>query len=96
MRDDRIRFSSIGKWWHKNEEIDIVALNEENKEIYFGEAKWSRKSVGVDILDDLKRKAALVDWNIGKRKEHFILFSRSGFTDALIESSKREDLLLIP
>lgn len=94
MKEGRIKFSSIGRWWQKNEEIDIVGLNEEDKEIYFGEAKWSRKPVGIDVLDDLKRKAALVDWNKEKRKEHFMLFSRSGFTDAVIKTAFREGVIL--
>lgn len=94
MKAGEIQFSSIGRWWQKNEEIDVVALDEENKGIYFGEAKWSRKLVGVDILDDLKRKAALVDWNREKRKDNFMLFSRSGFTDALKEKAKKEGVLL--
>ena len=94
MREGSIWFSSIGRWWQKNEEIDIVALNEENREIYFGEAKWSRKPVGIDILDDLKRKAVLVEWYRGKRKEHFMLFSRSGFTDAVKDRAKKEGVFL--
>jgi len=94
MREGSIWFSSIGRWWQKNEEIDIVALNEENKEIYFGEAKWSRKPVGIDILDDLKRKAVIVEWYREKRKEHFMLFSRSGFTDAVKDRAKKEGVFL--
>ncbi len=95
MKNGTIRFTSIGRWWRKKEEIDVVALDDEQKEIYFGEAKWSNKPVGTDIMDELKRKAALVDWNPGKRKEHFILFSKSGFTDALRKTAKKEDALLI-
>ena len=95
MSEGRIRFSSIGRWWQKNEEIDLVAVDEENKGIYFGEAKWSKKPVGVDILDGLKRKAALVEWNKAKRKETYMLFSRTGFTDALRERADKEAVLLI-
>jgi AAA+ ATPase superfamily predicted ATPase len=95
MREGRIRVSSIGRWWQKNEEIDLVAIDEEHKEIYFGEAKWSRKPVGIDILDALKRKAALVEWNRGKRKETYMLFARTGFTDALRERANKESVLLI-
>ena len=95
MREGKMRFTSIGRWWQKNEEIDIVALDEENKEIYFGEVKWSRKPVGVDILEQLQSKAKMVDWNTGKRKEHFILFSRSGFTHGLKERAEKEGILLI-
>lgn len=65
------------------------------KEIYLGEARWSKKPVGVDILAQFRKKAALVEWNTGKRKENFILFSRSGFTDTLRGQAKEEDVLLI-
>jgi len=95
MRSGSIRFSSIGRWWHKNEEIDIVAFDEEAMEIYFGEVKWSTKPVGIDILEALKRKAPLVKWNAEKRKEHYMLFSRSGFTDALKKKARKEGFLLV-
>ena len=95
MREGKIQFTSIGRWWHKNEEIDIVALDEENKEIYLGEVKWSKKPVGVDILEQLQSKANLVDWNKGKRRVRFILFSRSGFTHGLKLRAEKEGALLI-
>ncbi len=28
-------FTKIGRWWYKDKEIDLVVLNEEEKEIYF-------------------------------------------------------------
>jgi len=51
--------------------------------------------VGVDIFDDLKRKSALVKWNKDKRREHFMLFSKSGFTDVLKDRARNEGTLLI-
>ncbi|MGL5901488.1 MAG: ATP-binding protein, partial [Cetobacterium sp.] len=41
MYDNQIPFAirNLGRWWDKNEEIDIVALGED--EILFGECKWS-------------------------------------------------------
>jgi uncharacterized protein len=95
-----IRFSSIGRWWLRNEEIDIVALDEERAEIYLGEVKWSRKPVGIDILERLREKAQLVEWKgsplKGKiRQVHYMLFSRSGFTDALLARARDESVLLI-
>lgn len=47
----------IGRWWDREEEIDIVALNEERKEILFGEVKWTKRPVGVNIYEELRRKA---------------------------------------
>ena len=56
------RFTKIGRWWHKNEEIDLVALNEGEKKALFVEVKWKdlseREARGV--LRDLERKAELL------------------------------------
>ena len=66
-------FRKISRWWHKGEEIDVLALNEEGKEIAFIECKWQevdRKRSG-HILADLKRKAAFVKWHNDKRREFY-------------------------
>ncbi len=56
------RFTKIGRWWHKGEEIDLVALNERKKEALFVEVKWKdlseREAMG--IVEDLERKAEVV------------------------------------
>ncbi|ASJ16233.1 ATPase [Thermococcus chitonophagus] len=56
------RFTKIGRWWHKNEEIDVVALNEREKKALFVEVKWkeldAREVKG--IFKDLERKAELL------------------------------------
>ncbi len=36
------KFTKIGKWWHRDKEIDIVAVNEKEKKALFIEAKWSK------------------------------------------------------
>jgi AAA+ ATPase superfamily predicted ATPase len=87
-------FQKIGSWWDKKEEIDLVALNEETKEILFGEVKWQNKKIGQNILKELKRKAEKVDWYKGKRKEYFCLFSKSGFTSQMKKLTKKEKIFL--
>jgi len=56
------RFTKIGRWWRKGEEIDLVALNEREKKVLFVEVKWKdlsgRKARGV--LKELERKSELV------------------------------------
>jgi AAA+ ATPase superfamily predicted ATPase len=89
-----MKFNKVGRWWTKDAEIDVVGLNEDCDEILFGEAKWSSKKVGVDLLEDLKRKAGLVQWGSPGRKVHYALFSRSGFTDNLVKLAKKEKILL--
>lgn len=88
-------FERIGRWWENEKEIDIVGLNNESKEIVFGECKWSEKPIGVNIYEDLLKKAADVQWNRGKRKEYYILFSKSGFTEGMIESAKKNKIFLV-
>lgn len=95
MKDGLIQYTSIGKWWSKDEEIDIVALDEETKTAYFGECKWSNKKVGDDIYQNLIKKSRLVDWHKDKRKDRFILFSKNGFTSRMIEIAKKENVLLV-
>ncbi len=67
-----IKFDKIGKWWYKDSEIDIVALNNLNNEIIFFECKWKTLSdYDVNnILLKLKDKAKNVKWK-NSRKEKF-------------------------
>ena len=53
------RFTKIGKWWHKNEEIDIVALNGEKRNTLFVEVKWRnlKEKEAKTMLKNLERKA---------------------------------------
>jgi len=95
VKDGRMHYSLIGKWWSKDEEVDLVALDEETKTIYFGECKWSTKRVGEDAYKDLLRKSQLLDWHKAKRKEKFLLFSKSGFTQKMLDIAKKEGVLLI-
>ncbi|MGB9722183.1 MAG: ATP-binding protein [bacterium] len=87
-------FSTIGKWWNKNEEIDIVGLNPEMNAILFGEVKWSNKPVGLDIYENLKKKAKNVIWGKKQRKEYYVLFSKSGFTDSMLSLARKEKVRL--
>jgi len=69
--------TKIGRWWHKDKEIDIVALNDNTKEILFCECKWKNKVNAEKVLAELKEKAQHVQWNNQKRKEHYAIFAKS-------------------
>jgi len=70
--------TSIGKWWHKEEEIDIVALNEETSEILFCEVKWTDlgKPKAERLLSSLIAKAESMDWRTGERNEYYGIIAR--------------------
>ncbi len=91
------RLSKIGRWWGNDpakpaggnrEEIDIVGFNEDTNDIFFAECKWSNSKTDIGVYNELKRKARLVEWRNAVRKEHFAIFSRSGFTRALDDAAK--------
>jgi AAA+ ATPase superfamily predicted ATPase len=90
-----LRFDKVGRWWSREAEIDIVATNDDDDAILFGEVKWSSRKVGTDILEELKKKATLVDWGTGRRKEQYVLFSRKGFTQDMIKTGKKEGVYLV-
>ncbi len=89
-----MKVQELGRWWDKNEEIDLVALNAETNEILFGEVKWSKKPVGTDIYSRLKEKSPFVDWGKQRRQERYCLFSKSGFTPEMIKIAKNENVYL--
>lgn len=76
-------YTDVGRWWYGEDEIDIVALDESDDRIFFGECKWTSDPVGHGLVDDLREKATNVRWGPSTREEHFALFSKSGFTPGL-------------
>ena len=90
-----LRFNKVGRWWSRNDEIDVVALNEDDGIVLFGEVKWSRKKVGSDILSELKEKAEKVPLPDRYRTRYLVLFSRKGFTADLKRIAREEGVLLV-
>ena len=78
------RFDRIGKWWHRDKEIDLVALNEKSREILFIECKWKDMS-----LRDAKRELIKLE----EKSEH-VLWDSNRKDFGLIAKSidKKEDL----
>ena len=91
-----LQFNKLGRWWNSKEEIDIVAFDSTGDSIIFAECKYRTQPTDVDVFYDILRKKEFVLWNKENRKENFVIFSISGFTDRLTELAKgRNDLLLI-
>ena len=77
IRNKLMDFSKIGRWWYKDKEIDIVALNEKTKEILFGECKWQSRVNAEKVISKLAGKAEHVEWENEKRKEIYAVFAKS-------------------
>lgn len=72
-----LEYSKAHKWWHKDKEIDVIALNEKTKEILFCECKWRSRVNAKKIIKGLLEKSRFVHWNNEKRKENFAIFAKS-------------------
>lgn len=90
-------FDKLGRWWNSQEEIDLVGIDSNGKDIIFGECKfYTNKLMDSKTYYRLKEKAKLVEWNKENRTEKYILFSINGYTDELKKLAKtRDDLILV-
>lgn len=68
------RFTTIGKWWKKETEIDLIAFDKSNRNALFCEVKWKHLSEreALSIIEDLKKKSKKVD---GKWNENYCLIA---------------------
>ena len=92
-----ILFTSIGRWWgtnpatHGQEEIDLVA--KDGKDYIFGECKWRNEKLDLPVLRELKTKADIFSTN--RNNTYYVLFSKSGFTDAVINEAKSDSNIML-
>lgn len=92
-----ILFTSIGRWWgtnpanHRQEEIDLVA--KDGKTYIFGECKWRKEKLDLPVLNELKGKADIFSQN--RTGTYYILFSKSGFTDAVEKEAEKDSCILL-
>ena len=77
IRRGKLGYDKVGKWWFRDAEIDLVALNSEKKEALFVECKWQDNVVVGEVLAKLKEKAAYLKWKNEDRKQVYAIFARS-------------------
>ena len=82
----------LGRYWDKNIEIDIMALDGEEKNVLLGEIKWQKKPVGIRTLEELREKAQKLKV-LSDSRNYLLLISKSGFTRGLQEMADESVLL---
>lgn len=92
-----IMFGKIGRWWggnpvlKKQEEIDIMAISTDN-DVIFGECKWTKDLINIEILENLIRRGELFSY----KNKYYYLFSKNGFTNDCIKlAEKNKNISLI-
>ncbi len=92
-----ILFTSIGRWWGTNPadriqvEIDLIA--KDNKDYLICECKWRNEKLDIGVLKKLQEKADL--FTKVRNETWYVLFSKSGFTDAVFEAAKQDDRIIL-
>ena len=94
--------SRIGSYWLNDfdgdTEIDVMAIDHQNKRIFAGECKYHAKPVDVSVYFALKKK---VDGAAEIRKAYqgydviFGVFSKSSFTQSMLDTAKDNTGLLL-
>ena len=104
------RATKVGEWWgnalnelrregtRTSEQVDVVGLRGATVSLV-GECKWTRRSLGLDVLEDLERYKipAMRQAKLRLARElAIVLFSKSGFSASLIRAAEdRDDLHLV-
>jgi hypothetical protein len=72
---------TVGSHWAPDAQVDVVAINWQDKAILLGECKWGAGLVSRSVVRELVDKTPKVtpgsDWQV-----HYAFFAREGFTDA--------------
>lgn len=85
------RVGALGVWWRANDELDIVG-HDAGRVTLAGEVKWNNDPVGLETLQTLQRRVALLS-NVAPDCQ-LVLFSRSGFTSAVQAAASPYTLLV--
>ena len=94
--------SRIGSYWLNDRdgdtEIDLMAVDHQNKRVFLGECKYHAKPVDAPVYFALKEKLAASP-EIGKAFPGYDvvcgLFSKSGFTQRMLDVARESGLVLI-
>lgn len=90
-------FTSIGRWWGTNPvtrsqiEIDIIA--NDRKEYLIGECKWRNEKLDLQVFQELKEKADV--FNKNRDNTWYVLFSKTGFTQAIMEEALKDSKIIL-
>lgn len=89
IKNKKIDFEDCGKWWGEGEEIDLVLKTKSGA--IFIECKFKEKKIGLDCFEELKKKSLKCS---AGGKFSYIIISKSGFEQNLIDKKISELLLL--
>ena len=85
----------IGSWWDRHTEIDVVAVSDADGAVLVGECKWWDSPVGMNVLEELRRKAMLLPLEGRWTHVWYALWSKAGYTPEVQALAGEEGVLLM-
>lgn len=78
------RFTKIGRWWNKTDELDVMATDQRKENFLLGECKYKGNSFTISDLTQMKAKFTPKSKN---SQVYYWLFSKSGFTNEVVRAA---------
>ena len=87
------RARAVGRWWDRQDEIDVMAVDNASDAAIVGECKFRNAPVDRSVLNLLRDRAART--GIGQRT--YLLFSLGGFDQSLVDdaAASQSDVQLV-
>lgn len=89
----------VGKWWGTNPskreetDIDVVGLDDVKRLAVLGECKFKNELLDKKVFEQLRERNGLIDHKY--RVVQYLLFSKSGFSDWILEHQMSEAIQTI-
>lgn len=86
---------AVGSWWHAQDQIDVVAVSYQQRIAWLGEARWRNQPMSLADLETLQQKGRRWQGNESSWRIYYALFSRSGFTQPLLDRANADPEILL-
>lgn len=84
--------TKIGCWWDNKNEIDIMATDSKHQTFLLAECKYRNTTMTLSDLTALQEKFHPKDLNA---KVYYWLFSKSGFTEEVMNAANNEGIVTV-
>lgn len=88
----QFRFTKIGRWWDKAQELDILAMDSKKEKFLLGECKYKNSPFAYADFEHMKTK--FTPQNRGS-EVYYYLFSKSGFSEEIRMAAGDQEIGLV-
>lgn len=86
------RFSKMGRWWNKTDELDVLAFDRREENFLIGECKYKNSPFGYS---DLMRMQGKFKPQKEESRIYYWMFSKSGFADEVLQEAKKQGMYAV-